>query len=100
MAKKSYKRWTKAENDLLVRQVKAFPHNLNKCFIIVGEMTNRTPKAVAAHWYKVTSKDPNTEVVFGFLAPKSFSKNRKGGKGIPHSLNVFKRILKVLGFNR
>ena len=97
-----YRKWTKGENDLLVRQVRAFPGNLSKCFLMVAESTGRSPKAVMAHWYKVVSKDPNTEVCYGFLTQREFAKNRKGlpkNGGMPHSTNIFKRILKVLGFN-
>lgn len=50
------KKWTKQEDDILRRHVRAFPHNLSKCFLTVSEQTGRTPAAVASHWYGTLSK--------------------------------------------
>ena len=50
------RRWSQEEDKRLLRQVRAFPQNLNKCFIIVAEETGRTKSAVAGHWYNSLSK--------------------------------------------
>lgn len=97
-AKRVVKRWTQSEDALLCKQVKAFPQNMKRCFMIVSEMTGRTPAACASRWYKI-SLDPNMAPLYGFVTETSFSKNRKGGKGMPHNPSIFKRILKLLGFN-
>lgn len=54
------KKWTAEEEDRLLQQVRTFPQNLTKCFLIVSESTGRTPQAVANHWYTVVSKKPNS----------------------------------------
>lgn len=56
MSNRTNRKWTEEEEELLLRQVRAFPQNLKKCFLIVSEITDRSPKAVTAHWYTVTSK--------------------------------------------
>lgn len=73
---KSHKRWSPAEDSRLVRQVRAFPQNLNKCFIIVGEELGRSPGAVAARWYTTVSKDPKNAAI-ALITPVSKSFNRK-----------------------
>ena len=51
------KRWTRQEEERLLRQVNTFPQNKHKCFMIVSEVTGRTPKAVEAHWYAKVCKE-------------------------------------------
>jgi hypothetical protein len=92
------KRWTREEDEALLRQVRAFPQNLNRCFLIVSEITGRTPGAVANHWYTKLSKNPETPFTFGVIAPRYATKNRKNGEGTPHSESIFRRIVRLLGF--
>ena len=40
------RKWTNAEDERLLRQIRAFPQNLSRCFIIVAEETGRTERAV------------------------------------------------------
>lgn len=47
--RREIKKWTAEEEALLLRQVRAFPQNLNKCFVIVSESTGRSKSAVANH---------------------------------------------------
>jgi hypothetical protein len=91
------RRWTKAEDQRLLRQVKAFPQNLHKCFLIVSEETGRTPGAVANHWYNKVSKDPENKCFFT-ASPKHISKNRKNGMGERSTMNIWRRILSIIGW--
>lgn len=88
-------KWTDSEDTRLFSQVKAYPQNLSKCFIIVGEELGRSPKAVAAHWYTKVSKDPR---FIGFVTVSSCHKspNRKNGTGTPCTPSLFKRVLQLL----
>ena len=88
-------KWSTEEDQRLLRQVRAFPQNLHKCFIIVSEEINRTPTAVASHWYTKVSKNP--EVLCFFTAsPKHFSKNRKNGMGIATGENIWKKFMRII----
>ena len=89
------KRWTTAEEERLVRQVKSFPQNLHKCFLLVGEELGRSEKAVAAHWYTKVSKDPNY-MCFFTASPKHVSKNRKNGMGVESNASIWRRLLNVI----
>lgn len=92
---KTYKRWSPEEDARLVRQITSFPHNLHKCFHIVAEEIDRTPTAVEAHWYAVTSKKP--EVMCFFTAsPHHVSKNRKNGIGVESNGNIWRRLMAVI----
>lgn len=90
------RKWTTEEERVLIDQVRVFPQNLTKCFLIVAETLDRTPTAVASHWYTKTSKNP--EVMCFFTAsPVHVSKNRKNGMGEESSQSVWRRLLRVLG---
>ena len=39
------RRWTREEDDRLLRHVRVFPQNLSRCFHIVAEETGRIPGA-------------------------------------------------------
>ena len=43
------RKWTVEEEDKLLQQVRAFPQNLTRCFLIVSESIGRSPQAVANH---------------------------------------------------
>ena len=90
------KKWTQQEDERLLRQVKAFPQNLAKCFLIVSEEIDRTQGAVANHWYTKLSKDP--EALCFFTASQChISKNRKNGMGEPSTVRIWRRLLRILG---
>ena len=89
------KRWTKAEDKRLLRQVKAFPQNLSKCFVLVGEEIGRSRHAVALHWYNKLSKDPSIKCFFT-ASPKHVSKNRKNGMEVETNANIWRRLWAVI----
>lgn len=93
------RKWTEAEESRLLRQVKAFPQNLTRCFLIVAEELDRTPGAVANHWYSSLSKKPESAA---FLMISTHHKyfNRKNGVGEPCTQSLFNRILGLLGWGR
>lgn len=89
------RRWTRQEDDRLLRQVRTFPQNLHRCFVIVAEETGRTEGAVANHWYTVVSKKPEA-LCFFTASPRHVSKNRKNGMGITSNGNIWRRLLAVI----
>lgn len=93
--KRQVKRWTPEEDKRLLQQIRVFPNNLQKCFIIVSEVTGRSPGACANRWYTKLSKDPDNAM---FLTVSSHHKilNRKNGEGMRSTRSVFQRILKLL----
>lgn len=92
---RTYKKWTEEEDDRLLQQVKAFPQNLSKCFLIVSEVTGRSPKAVQARWYTVVSKKPNSTCFFT-ASSKSISRNRKNEKGTESNSTIWQRLLAII----
>ena len=95
--KRQAKRWTIEEDRRLLQQIRVFPQNLNKCFIIVSEVIGRSPGACANRWYTKLSKDP-ANAVFLTVSSKHKIMNRKNGKGVRSSSSLFRRILKLLKF--
>jgi len=89
------KRWTPEEDKRLLQQIRVFPQNLHKCFLIVGEVIGRTPTACASRWYTKLSKDPRNPM-FLTVSEKHKVVNRKNGEGTPSSTSLFRRILKLL----
>ena len=91
------KKWTPNEEQRLLRQVRAFPQNLHKCFVIVSEEIGRTEGAVANHWYTKVSKDPKN-IAFFTASARHISKNRKNGAGEESTETIWKKFLRILGF--
>ena len=89
------RRWTEEEDARLLRQVSAFPQNMARCFFIVSEELNRTPSAVANHWYTVVSKKPGV-LAFGTISPVHFCKNRKNGAGVSISRSLWQRFVRLV----
>ena len=89
------KKWTTEEEALLFRQVRAFPQNLSKCFVIVSESTGRSKSAVANHWYTVVSKKLNATCFFT-ASPKHVSKNRKNGEGVESNRSIWQRLMSII----
>lgn len=92
------RRWTEQEDRRLLQQIRVFPQNLSRCFIIVGEVLDRTPTACAARWYTKLSKDPNN-TVFLTVSERHKVFNRKNGEGEESSPSIFRRILRILGIH-
>lgn len=95
MSNRTNRKWTEEEENLLIRQVRAFPQNLNKCFLMVAQNIDRTPSAVAGHWYTVVSKKPDSTCFFT-ASSKHVSRNRKNGKGVESNSNIWHRLLNVI----
>ena len=95
--KKQVKRWTPEEDKRLLQQIRVFPQNLNKCFLIVSEVIGRSPGACANRWYTKLSKDP-ANAVFLTVSSRHKIMNRKNGKGMRSTPSLFQRILKLLKF--
>lgn len=89
------RKWTEEEDQRLLQQVRTFPQNLSKCFLIVAEVTGRTPGAVANHWYTVVSKKPNSTCFFT-ASPKHISRNRKNGKGVESTRTIWQRLMSII----
>jgi hypothetical protein len=94
-SKKQIKKWSQTEDDLLMRQVKAYPQNLAKCFLVVAQQTQRSQGAVATRWYTKVSKDPKN-IAFFTASSKHISKNRKNGAGVPSSYSIWRKLLSIL----
>ena len=89
------KRWSEDENQLLLRQVRAFPQNLTKCFMIVSEQIGRTESAVSGHWYTSLSKRPDA-MCFFTASPKHVSRNRKNGMGVESNNTIWRKLLAAI----
>lgn len=89
------KRWSRAEDLRLVRQVQAYPQNLHKCFCMVAEELGRTESAVAGRWYQHVSQDP-VNMCFFTASPKHVSKNRKNGMGETSDSSIWKKLLTII----
>ncbi len=87
--------WTSQEDATVVRYVKARPQNLHKCFVMVAEQIDRTPGAVASHWYTKLSKDPDN-LCFFTASTKHVSKNRKNGAGVATNRSIWRRLLSII----
>ena len=89
------KKWTASEDERLLRQIRVFPQNLSKCFLIVSQEIGRTQSAVAGHWYTSLSKKPEA-LCFFTASPKHVSKNRKNGMGVETNSSVWRRLIAVI----
>lgn len=89
------RKWTAEEEDKLLRQVRAFPQNLTKCFLIVSESIGRSPQAVANHWYTAVSKRLDSTCFF-IASPKHVSRNRKNGEGVESNRSIWQRLMQVI----
>mgnify|MGYP005752307233 FL=1 len=92
---KTCRKWTEEEERRLLQQVRTFPQNLSKCFLIVSEVIGRSPKAVEQHWYTVLSKRPDVTCFFT-ASPKHIARNRKNGKGVESNRSIWQRLLSII----
>lgn len=89
------RKWTRSEEERLLRQVRAFPQNLNWCFTMVSDEINRTPGACANHWYTVLSKREEN-LCFFTASQKHVSKNRKNGMGTESKSSIWRRLINII----
>lgn len=90
-----YRKWTEEEENRLIQQVRIFPQNLTRCFLIVSEVIGRSPKAVSLHWYSVVSKRPDITCFFT-ASPKHIAKNRKNSSGVESCRNIWQHLLAII----
>jgi hypothetical protein len=93
--RRDMRKWTPEEDARLLRQVRAFPQNLHKCFLIVSEEIGRTDTAVSAHWYQSLSKKPEA-LCFFTASEKHVSRNRKNGAGVESNSNIWRRLVAAI----
>lgn len=53
MMTRKKKRWSPYEERVLRRHVKKHPENLHYCFFLASKELDRTPRAIACHYYSV-----------------------------------------------
>lgn len=89
------KRWSEEEDERLLQQVRTFPQNLTKCFLIVSDVIGRSPNAVANRWYCVLSKRPDV-MCFFTASSKHVCKNRKNGVGVESTRSIWRRLIAII----
>ena len=90
--------WTQSDEDILIKNVEKHVLCLQRAFEITSKEVQRSPKAVAAHWYQRTSQQCG-RTLFATVSGKHVAVNRKNSKGQPIKLSLYKRILSVLGLS-
>lgn len=90
------KPWTSNDEDRLIKNVQKHVLCLKKAFEQTSKEIQRSPKAVAAHWYTHTSRDQK-HVLFLTMSGRHVAFNRKNGKGQSSSLPLFKKVLSFFG---
>ena len=101
MAKKQKKvrnPWTQNDEDILIKNVEKHVLCLTKAFEATSKEIQRSPKAVAAHWYSRTSIQCG-KTLFLTASGRHVAINRKNSKGQPLKLPIYKKLLAILGLN-
>lgn len=93
---KKRKSWTANDEDRLIANVQKHVLCLKKAFEQTSLEIQRSPQAVAAHWYTHTSRDQK-HVLFLTMSGKHVAFNRKNSKGQASSLSLFKKVLTFFG---
>lgn len=98
MAKKGQKikPWSQNDEDKLINNVKKDVLCLKKAFEQTSKEIQRSPKAVAAHWYTHTSRDQK-HVLFLTMSGKHVAFNRKNSKGQASTMPLFRKVLAFFG---
>lgn len=97
------KKWTKEEEELLVKTVKANFHNLAEAFREVASQTGRSEKAVTLHWYRKTRLSATCFVAVSQESKMNNSKNyvpECGHTKTPSASNkpIWEKIKSLLGW--
>ena len=93
---KTRKPWTANDEERLLKNVQKHVLCLKKAFEQTSTEINRSPKAVAAHWYTHTSRDQK-HVLFLTMSGRHVAFNRKNGKGQASTMPLFKKVLAFFG---
>jgi RecB family endonuclease NucS len=90
--------WSQADENILIKNVEKHVLCLQRAFEVTSKEVQRSPKAVAAHWYQRTSQQCG-RTLFATVSGKHVAVNRKNSKGQPMKLSLYKRVLSLLGLN-
>jgi hypothetical protein len=93
---KTRKPWTANDEERLLKNVQKHVLCLKKAFEQTSKEINRSPKAVAAHWYTHTSRDQK-HVLFLTMSGRHVAFNRKNSKGQASTMPLFKKVLAFFG---
>lgn len=91
-------KWTQEEEDRLIHNVEKNVLCLTKAFELTSKEIQRTPSAIANHWYSRTSIQCG-RTLFATISGKHVAVNRKNSKGQPLKLSLFKKVLSFLGLS-
>ena len=92
------KPWTANDEERLIKNVQKHVLCLKKAFEQSSKEIQRSPKAVAAHWYTHTSRD-SKHVLFLTMSGRHVAFNRKNSKGQASTLPLFKKVLSFFGWS-
>lgn len=93
--KKKAVRWSQADEDMLIKNVEKHVLCLKKAFEKTSLELQRSPKAVATHWYNKTSKNCG-RTLFMTVSSSHVAVNRKNSKGTPLRATLYRRLLSIL----
>lgn len=93
---RTFRKWTDEEDRILLEHLKVGTGNFHACFLAVAEEIDRTPTAIAAHWYAVLSKRTDLPPVVVTASENQVQRNRKNGKGVESNPSIWRRLLAVL----
>lgn len=89
-------KWSQRDEDRLIANIEKHVLCLRRAFEITSKEVQRSPKAVAAHWYQKTSKNCG-RTLFATVSGRHIAVNRKNSKGQPLKVSLYKRVLALLG---
>ena len=90
------KPWTPNEEEKLIKNVQKHVLCLKRAFEQTAKEINRSPKAIASHWYTHTSRDQK-HVLFLTMSGKHVAFNRKNSKGQASTMPLFRKVLSFFG---
>lgn len=96
--KKKIKKWSQKDEDILIQNMRKHVLCLKKGFEQTSIEIQRSPKAVAAHWYNHTSLKCG-HVLFMTISCSHVAVNRKNSKGKPLKVSLYQKLLNLLGFS-
>ena len=95
------RKWTEAEDEVLITEIGTNPLNLRLCFIAAATKLHRTPNACASHWYaylsQSTKRDKTAIITIG--RKTAFRNKKRYKEGTPSyrvRTGVFLRLLRSL----
>lgn len=88
------RRWSSADDDVLIECLKANVNNLHQGFAEASERLQRTPGACSVRWYTVTT---HKAVIFGTYVDGGVIANRKVADVVNKDAeNMFRRFLRYI----